>query len=455
MNANNVNAFIQSKLISENSVPWERDVTGDPDTGANGSSSSESGSQTCTPSDSGYDHTPREIEQKYGQDSTLLMNLNEDFDWKRCITGDSCNELWHGGGDEYEQQQNQQQQQHQLMYYVTPCGDATGGNDAATPGAYVMMPVFIPVCQYPTQVTTPQAYLEGINGSGEAGDNAKPWESESATKDLQIDRLHRFNSSKKWQNCGGGKATGKQQQQQQQHQQQQQPPWLPSRGNSSNNMAGKGGDAHLWNEGVTTVMIRNLHNKVTQQSAVDDFKANGFEAEQGFDFFYLPIDADTKANRGYCFVNFVDTEIARKFKECYEDGQIGENKASKSGKFLKVVPATLQGFAANYVHYDCARVQRGSLECRPLFTRQPTAAEMESLSLLESSRRGGANGELKVKKGRGRRSLIDVAAQEQHPTTVEYKVEKLDRFCHQCGGKAGSSFKYCTFCGAEVIRDLQ
>jgi hypothetical protein len=201
------------------------------------------------------------------------------------------------------------------------------------------------------------------------------------------------------------------------------------------------GSAHPeWNDTVTTVMVRNLHNCINQRELLAELEVHGFGS--AYDFLYLPIDTETKANRGYAFINFVSPGLAKKFRQQFEDGQIGEKKASKSGKFLKVSPATLQGLAANYAHYSTARVQRGPQEIRPLFLRKPTALESDP---------GGTTAKEKRSRNRSKRcSLIDMVVAEQ------IQVESsCDKFCHQCGGQVRPDFKFCISCGTPVAHDLQ
>jgi hypothetical protein len=63
----------------------------------------------------------------------------------------------------------------------------------------------------------------------------------------------------------------------------------------------------------TTLMMRNIPNKYTQTTLLQLFTREGNFVD-GFDFFYLPIDFRSKSNMGYCFINFVCPEDARKFK---------------------------------------------------------------------------------------------------------------------------------------------
>jgi hypothetical protein len=196
-----------------------------------------------------------------------------------------------------------------------------------------------------------------------------------------------------------------------------------------------------WNSKLTTtIMLKNLHNKVTQQELIMDLQCNGFVST--FDFLYLPIDATTNANRGYAFINFLTPELAWQFRTQYEDTQIGNDKKGKSGKFLRVSPATLQGFAANYAHYSSARVQRGPPETRPLFFRQLCAADANPKVV-------------KSKQGRNH-SLIDLAAAEHTKDTkkAENNSAVQTRFCHECGGKMSTGFRFCIFCGTEAALNL-
>jgi len=118
--------------------------------------------------------------------------------------------------------------------------------------------------------------------------------------------------------------------------------------------------------GTTTVMMRNLPNKYTQRMLLMEINHTGFLGT--FDFLYLPIDPETNANRGYSFLNFIDPGFAWMFKMSYEGRKMNR---FNSNKVVSVVPATLQGFEANYAHYAAARVNRGDPAARPLFLREP------------------------------------------------------------------------------------
>merc|ERR1719323_553735 len=115
-----------------------------------------------------------------------------------------------------------------------------------------------------------------------------------------------------------------------------------------------------------TVMMRNLPNKYTQRMLLTEINHTGFLGT--FDFLYLPIDPETTANRGYSFLNFIDPGFAWMFKMSYEGRKMNR---FNSNKVISVVPATLQGFEANYAHYATSRVNRGDPAARPLFLREP------------------------------------------------------------------------------------
>merc|ERR1740138_744815 len=138
---------------------------------------------------------------------------------------------------------------------------------------------------------------------------------------------------------------------------------------------------------VTTIMMRNLPNKYTQRMLLTEINHAGFLGT--FDFLYLPIDPETNANRGYSFLNFIDPGFAWMFKVTYEGRRMNR---FNSNKVVSVMPATLQGFEANYAHYAAARVNRGDPAARPLFLREPKQPKTNNIGGQQGGKRRGGGG---------------------------------------------------------------
>ncbi|EER13792.1 hypothetical protein Pmar_PMAR000952 [Perkinsus marinus ATCC 50983] len=116
-------------------------------------------------------------------------------------------------------------------------------------------------------------------------------------------------------------------------------------------------------EGITTVMMRHIPNRYTQAELIAEVTFTGFGGT--FDFFYLPMDHSTRANFGYCFINFTTPEVASLFTHLFSGKQLN---MSTSKKIVEIVPAKLQGFDANLLHYSKKAVSTDSKEeFRPLF----------------------------------------------------------------------------------------
>ena len=204
-------------------------------------------------------------------------------------------------------------------------------------------------------------------------------------------------------------------------------------------------------QSVTTVMLRNLPNKYSQQMLLEELNQSGFAG--GYDFMYLPIDPETHANRGYAFINFVSPDFAWLARTTYEGQKMGK---FNSEKLVSVVPAALQGFEANYSHYSTARVNRGPAETRPVFLRE------SSMPRTKPERKRGGR--------RNQGSLIDMAARNLHkkdapepqnqdqgfyvgmpsPKGAEKDSQEQVRYCPSCGGKAQIDFRFCQFCGTPL-----
>ncbi|KAI4837270.1 MEI2-like RNA-binding protein [Plasmodium brasilianum] len=96
---------------------------------------------------------------------------------------------------------------------------------------------------------------------------------------------------------------------------------------------------------LTTVMLRNIPNKYTQNMLMDVMNKH-FKGL--YDFFYLPIDFRNKCNVGYAFINFIHPHYAELFIKFFNNYKLN---AFKSNKVCTVTWGRVQGLKANIEHY--------------------------------------------------------------------------------------------------------
>jgi len=201
-----------------------------------------------------------------------------------------------------------------------------------------------------------------------------------------------------------------------------------------------------WN-GTVTVMMRNLPNKYKQCMLMEEINQAGFQGT--YDFVYLPIDPETNANKGYAFLNFIDTKYAWAFKMAYEGKRMLQ---FNSNKFVSVTPATLQGFEANHAHYSRTRVSRGDPKARPLFLRtvdtsfniNSSSSRRRKSAIDQASRVAHVKQSQQPAQTRPAQNAPAVAAQNSVGEKMQVK------FCAFCGGSVQSHFRFCQFCGQSL-----
>ncbi|CAE7231990.1 ML2 [Symbiodinium pilosum] len=98
---------------------------------------------------------------------------------------------------------------------------------------------------------------------------------------------------------------------------------------------------------VTTLMLRNIPNKFTQNSLMQEISERGFQGT--YDFFYLPMDVHNRSNVAYAFLNFLSPEEAERFRSEFHGRQF---QRFRSRKVAAVSNAHLQGLQANLQHFE-------------------------------------------------------------------------------------------------------
>eukprot|EP00980_Cylindrotheca_fusiformis_P010705 scaffold2400_cov187-Cylindrotheca_fusiformis.AAC.10 len=112
----------------------------------------------------------------------------------------------------------------------------------------------------------------------------------------------------------------------------------------------------------TSLMVRNIPNKYTQQMLLSEFAENG-HGPGVIDFFYLPIDFKNKCNRGYAFINFVDYRDILPFHRRY----FGKHwRTFNSDKICEITYARIQGKSAMLKRFENSALMEKDEEYKPL-----------------------------------------------------------------------------------------
>jgi hypothetical protein len=114
----------------------------------------------------------------------------------------------------------------------------------------------------------------------------------------------------------------------------------------------------------TTLMIRNIPSRLSQQDLVMELGDLGFAGT--FDFLYIPMDKSTCANVGYAFVNFIESSWAGKCMERFQ-GHCFTRCRRGPARVARVSVAHLQGLDKNLEHYENSAVNMSKqTQRRPL-----------------------------------------------------------------------------------------
>jgi len=112
----------------------------------------------------------------------------------------------------------------------------------------------------------------------------------------------------------------------------------------------------------TSLMVRNIPNKYTQQMLLAEFAENGHGPGK-IDFFYLPIDFKNKCNRGYAFINFVDFRDIIPFHQQY----FGQHwRVFNSDKICDITYARIQGKSGMLKRFENSALMEKDEEYKPL-----------------------------------------------------------------------------------------
>jgi hypothetical protein len=112
----------------------------------------------------------------------------------------------------------------------------------------------------------------------------------------------------------------------------------------------------------TSLMVRNIPNKYTQQMLLSEFTENG-HGPGIIDFFYLPIDFKNRCNRGYAFINFVDYRDILPFHRRY----YGKHwRTFNSDKICDITYARIQGKSAMLKRFENSALMEKDEEYKPL-----------------------------------------------------------------------------------------
>jgi hypothetical protein len=124
---------------------------------------------------------------------------------------------------------------------------------------------------------------------------------------------------------------------------------------------------------VTTLMLRNIPNKYTQNTLLLEIDDQGFVGS--YDFFYLPMDVHNRSNVGYAFINFCTPQDAEGFRIKFSDHRF---QRFQSRKISSVCAAHVQGLYENLQHFtNRAVTQARNSQYRPIVLKDNFRIDFE------------------------------------------------------------------------------
>lgn len=106
--------------------------------------------------------------------------------------------------------------------------------------------------------------------------------------------------------------------------------------------------------GVTTLMLRNLPQNVTQLRFVEELSNTGFAGL--YDFCYMPSTFRTGTGKGYAFVNLVSADVMSNFVKVWHGARLFGMMSSDTP--INVSAAAIQGREENARKWDAPRMRR-------------------------------------------------------------------------------------------------
>lgn len=122
----------------------------------------------------------------------------------------------------------------------------------------------------------------------------------------------------------------------------------------------RGGPATVTEKATTTLMVRNIPIKYTQETLAKEWQQHQF----AWDFLYLPRGSAGENNLSYAFVNFISEAHAEAFKRKWDRTRLSRYSARKA---LNISAAEVQGLSANLELLRKKRARHLRIgQCEPL-----------------------------------------------------------------------------------------
>ncbi|OLQ05713.1 Protein MEI2-like 2 [Symbiodinium microadriaticum] len=175
---------------------------------------------------------------------------------------------------------------------------------------------------------------------------------------------------------------------------------------------------------VTTMMLRNIPNKYTQNSLLQEINEMGFTGT--FDFFYLPMDVHNRSNVGYAFVNFLRNDDAERFRQKFSEHRF---QRFQSRKISSVCTAHVQGLHENLRHFQNRAVTHArNDQYRPVVFRNGSRVDLEDV-LAEGKTRSpsASNSEEVVDKNHHKGNKVDAKANGKRAANTKSAPKANDR----------------------------